>query len=89
MIQAVDRCTELDVKLASLARSNGETKFLRVRADALGFCSNDEGEVDEDMLPTMLVYRGGELEYNWVRVDWEAGRAGVAELMMRYVRSLI
>lgn len=38
-----------------------------------------------DMLPTMLVYRAGDLEHNWVRVDWEAGRAGVGELLMRYV----
>jgi hypothetical protein len=44
---------------------------------------DDEDNVDTDMLPTMLVYRGGDLVYNWVRVDWEAGKAGVEELLVR------
>jgi len=44
----------------------------------------DEDSVDTDMLPTMLVYHGGELVYNWVRVDWEAGLAGVEELLMKH-----
>ncbi|KAG1847453.1 thioredoxin-like protein [Suillus tomentosus] len=47
----------------------------------------DEGEqeedVDTDMLPTLLVYRDGELVHNWVRVDWEAGQAGVEDLLAR------
>lgn len=41
----------------------------------------DEDTVDLDMLPTMLVYRSGELVHNWVRVDWEAGRGGIEELL--------
>lgn len=43
----------------------------------------EEEDVDTDVLPTMLVYRDGELVHNWVRVDWEAGRAGVEELLSR------
>ncbi|KIK94499.1 hypothetical protein PAXRUDRAFT_142668 [Paxillus rubicundulus Ve08.2h10] len=43
----------------------------------------EEENVDMDMLPTMLVYRDGELVHNWVRVDWEAGRAGVEELLAK------
>lgn len=43
----------------------------------------EEENVDTDMLPTLLVYRDGELVHNWVRVDWEAGRAGVEELLSR------
>ncbi|KAF9074699.1 thioredoxin-like protein [Rhodocollybia butyracea] len=43
-----------------------------------------EDDVDLDMLPTMLVYRDGELVHNWVRVDWEAGEGGVEELLDRY-----
>jgi hypothetical protein len=39
--------------------------------------------VDTDMLPTLLVYRDGNLVHNWVRVDWEAGRAGVEELLTK------
>lgn len=45
----------------------------------------EEEDVDTDMLPTMLVYRDGELVHNWVRVDWEAGEAGVEELLSKYV----
>lgn len=43
----------------------------------------DEEDVDTDMLPTLLVYRDGELVHNWVRVDWEAGQAGVEDLLAR------
>lgn len=49
----------------------------------------DEDGVDLDMLPTMLVYRGGELVHNWVRVDWEAGDAGLEELLDRLVLVLL
>ena len=41
--------------------------------------------VDLDVLPTLLVYRGGDLVHNWVRVDWEAGRAGIEELLSQSV----
>ncbi|KAJ3756513.1 thioredoxin-like protein, partial [Lentinula raphanica] len=43
-----------------------------------------EDNVDLDMLPTILVYRDGELVHNWVRVDWEAGEAGVEELLYKH-----
>ena len=45
----------------------------------------EDDDVDLDVLPTMLVYRDGELVHNWVRVDWEAGKAGVEDLLRRYV----
>lgn len=48
----------------------------------------DDDDVDTDMLPTMLVYRDGELVHNWVRVDWEAGAAGLVELLERCSFSL-
>lgn len=41
----------------------------------------DSNDVDLDMLPTMLIYLNGELVHNWVRVDWEAGEAGIEELL--------
>ncbi|KAH9484386.1 Phosducin-like protein 2 [Psilocybe cubensis] len=44
----------------------------------------EEDEVDLDMLPTMLVYRNGELVHNWVRVDWEAGDAGLEEFLDKH-----
>nr|GAT42653.1 predicted protein [Mycena chlorophos] len=43
-----------------------------------------EDDVDLDMLPTMLVYRDSALVHNWVRVDWEAGQAGIDELLDRH-----
>ena len=45
-----------------------------------------EDDVDLDVLPTLLVYLGGELVHNWVRVDWEAGRQGVEELLRKCVQ---
>jgi hypothetical protein len=114
-----------------LARLYPDTKFLRVRAAALGFASTtsvtqvqtsilqrlprsslrdgndddpygdddleenedeiveDEDGIDLDVLPTMLVYRDGELVHNWVRVDWEVGQAGVEELLDRLVLVLL
>ena len=47
----------------------------------------DDEDVDTDMLPTILVYRSGQLVHNWVRVDWEAGLLGVDELLERCVYS--
>jgi hypothetical protein len=51
---------------------------------------NDEDEdrgpnidVDTDMLPTILVYKAGELEFSWVRADWEAGKDGLGELLKK------
>lgn len=42
---------------------------------------SDPDDVDLDMLPTMLVYQNGELVFNWVRVDWEAGKSGIEEFL--------
>lgn len=36
------------------------------------------------MLPTLLVYHDGQLIHNWVRVDWEAGDAGIEELLVKH-----
>lgn len=44
----------------------------------------DDDDVDTDVLPTMLVYRAGELVHSWVRVDWEA-TMGTEELLRRCV----
>ncbi|KZV92653.1 thioredoxin-like protein [Exidia glandulosa HHB12029] len=46
---------------------------------------DDDDEVDLDMLPTMLVYRDGELVHNWVRVDWEVKIDDVEELLSKCV----
>jgi len=41
-------------------------------------------DVDTDMLPTMLVYRSGQLVHNWVRVDWEAGSLNIDEFLKQH-----
>ena len=43
----------------------------------------DDDDVDRDVLPTLLVYRDGDLVFNWVRVDWEAGRQGIEDLLIK------
>ena len=45
----------------------------------------DDDNVDTDVLPTLLAYRGGALEHTWVRVDWEA-KSGVEDLLRRCVQ---
>lgn len=99
MLQDVDRCIVVDAELSLLARTQFRTKFLRVRASAIGFATSrpsfkaeyDEdnhaqddanSEVDVDMLPTILVYRAGELVFTWVRVDWEA-ETGITDLLQK------
>lgn len=42
----------------------------------------EEEDVDLDMLPTILVYRHGELLHTWVRVDWEAGKDGIENFLL-------
>ena len=44
----------------------------------------EDDEVDTDVLPTVLVYRAGDLVHSWVRVDWEANM-GVEELLRKCV----
>ncbi|KAG9099373.1 hypothetical protein FRC06_005343 [Ceratobasidium sp. 370] len=41
-------------------------------------------EVDTDMLPTLLVYRAGQLEHTFIRVDWEAGDGGIQNLLIKH-----
>jgi hypothetical protein len=45
----------------------------------------EEVEADPDVLPTMLVYKDGELERNWIRVDWEIGEGDSEGLLRRSV----
>lgn len=45
----------------------------------------EDDNVDTDVLPTLLAYRGGLLEHTWVRVDWEA-KSGIEDLLRRCVK---
>ncbi|GJE88306.1 thioredoxin-like protein [Phanerochaete sordida] len=42
-----------------------------------------DDDVDTDVLPTLLVYRAGELVHSWIRVDWEASM-GIEELLKKH-----
>ncbi|KAJ7596079.1 hypothetical protein C8J56DRAFT_923996 [Mycena floridula] len=69
------------------SRRNDDDDLFDEKADDDNSENGDDGDddaVDLDMLPTLLVYRDGELVHNWVRVDWEAGRAGVEELLEKH-----
>ncbi|TXT11095.1 hypothetical protein VHUM_01846 [Vanrija humicola] len=44
---------------------------------------DEEARPDPDVLPTMLVYRDGELERTWVRVDFDLQDDGVEGLLRR------
>ncbi|GAA5844721.1 hypothetical protein JCM9279_002895 [Rhodotorula babjevae] len=61
-------CALLNSHLAALARIYPATKFLRAQASEVDFMSSD---LDADTLPTVLVYRRGELETTWIRFDLE------------------
>lgn len=125
-LQSLERCHELDSSLSRLARASPLTKFVRVRATAIGFAlksasdtgalgpsskritqgrgdrslyvvgedtefdnpgagEDEDAEADTDMLPTMLIYEKGELLHTWVRVDWEAGKDGIENLLLKCV----
>ncbi|KAF8496583.1 hypothetical protein JB92DRAFT_2817851 [Gautieria morchelliformis] len=59
--------------LATLAE---DTTYSDDEADAYLYNDDEEDEeqvlTDLDMLPTVLVYRAGQIVHNWIRVDWEA-----------------
>ncbi|KDN44659.1 hypothetical protein RSAG8_05424, partial [Rhizoctonia solani AG-8 WAC10335] len=44
----------------------------------------DSDRRDTDMLPTVLVYRAGQLEHTFIRVDWEAGEGGIPNLLIKH-----
>lgn len=74
--QEIDLCAQLNQHLSALARSYPHTKFLRAMAGELDFAANAELET----LPTVLVYRGGDLETTMVRMDQDWGRGTLAEV---------
>ncbi|GAA5839099.1 hypothetical protein JCM11251_003676 [Rhodosporidiobolus azoricus] len=71
-------CHYLNLHLSSLARSYPHTKFLRAQASEVDFMSDHLG-TDVDTLPTVLVYRGGDIETIWVRFDLELQSGEVVE----------
>jgi hypothetical protein len=46
---------------------------------------SDKDDVDNDVLPTPLVYRDDEVMHTWLRVDWEVEAIGdVKDLLARF-----
>ncbi|KAF8751128.1 phosducin [Rhizoctonia solani] len=96
--QGVSRCAAVDESLARIARSHVSTKFLRARASAIGFAVLNSGsglfdprvapvcaiDSDEEHGSDVLVYRGGQLEHTFIRVDWEAGQGGIQNLLIKH-----
>ncbi|BGP55976.1 hypothetical protein JCM8202_005118 [Rhodotorula sphaerocarpa] len=89
----IPACATLNTHLATLARQHPGTKFLRAQASEVDFMQSSS-EADADVtLPTVLVYRAGDLETTWVRFDFElegqrvasgeAGRGAVEEVLVQ------
>lgn len=78
----IEACYVLNNHLSSLARAYPYTKFIRALATEVDFAADSEDEA----LPTVLVYRGGELETTLVRLDrdWGKGtRQDVLDLLIQ------
>ncbi|GAA5948486.1 hypothetical protein JCM3765_004899 [Sporobolomyces pararoseus] len=67
-------CILLNSHLTALSRKYPHTKFLRSLASELDFMQQDP---EDETLPTVLVYRGGELETTWIRFDLEMEGGGL------------
>lgn len=65
--QSIPSCLVINAHLSSLARRYPHTKFLRALSQDLEFAQGDE----EDVLPTLLVYRQGDMFKNLVAFDRE------------------
>ncbi|KAI5476637.1 hypothetical protein MNV49_007415 [Pseudohyphozyma bogoriensis] len=72
----IEACHVLNSHLSAIARSYPHTKFIRAQATDLEFSEDTE----EDTLPTVLVYRGGELETTLVRLDRDWGTGTKREI---------
>lgn len=78
---ALRSCAKLDHALATLARAYPRAKFLRAKAQEVDFAQG----ADADALPTLLVYKAGQLERAIVRIDleWQSGtRDDIHELLV-------
>ncbi|KAK4048240.1 hypothetical protein OIV83_004945 [Microbotryomycetes sp. JL201] len=73
----ISACAQLNSHLATIARGYPQTKFLRALASEVEFAT----DVEEDTLPTMLVYRAGELETSLIRPDLEWGRGNWSDIV--------
>jgi len=75
-----------DKELYTLNEHSDFSKLEHTQDDLGGDCDYvyEEEDVDLDMLPTILVYRDGELLHTWVRVDWEAGKDGIENFLLKH-----
>ncbi|TIA86986.1 hypothetical protein E3P99_03477 [Wallemia hederae] len=66
---SIDACVDLEYEFAALAQVYTGTKFLSGEATTLEFGLDDDGVPDPDILPTVLVYRAGNLHCSLIRPD--------------------
>lgn len=64
-IQSIPACATLNAHLVSLARAYPRTKFLRALSEELEFATGDE----EEVLPTLLIYRNSQVFKTLVAFD--------------------
>lgn len=75
-----------DKELYTVSENSDFSKLEHTEDDLGGdYEYESEEDVDLDMLPTILVYRDGELLHTWVRVDWEAGKEGIENFLLKCV----
>lgn len=72
----------LNTHLSALARAYPHTKFIRTLATEVDFAADAE----DDALPTVIVYRGGELESTLVRLDRDWGSGTKQEILDLLIR---
>jgi hypothetical protein len=80
----IQECATVNAFLVEMAKDYPYAKFLRIRA------SEADQEFDTVALPALLVYKGGLLKYNWMRIldtlrETNGGIEPTAELMEEYL----
>ncbi|KAK4703653.1 hypothetical protein P7C70_g2571, partial [Phenoliferia sp. Uapishka_3] len=79
----IEACYTLNTHLSAIARAYPHTKFIRALATEVDFAADSE----DDALPTVIVYRGGELESTLVRLDRDWGSGTKQEILDLLIRS--
>jgi hypothetical protein len=78
------RATKISFSLLpSSASTPSRRTFTDDEEDDQDETDEEEEEADPDVLPTILAYKDGELEKNWIRVDLDIGNGTLEGLLRR------